>query len=200
MSINYGILIYDEVAELDFVGPFQVFGASVQIIGGGRLFTIAKTKSPVRCNSGLTVIPHYEFNDHPDIDVLLIPGAQDIETTALNEQLIKWVQKTAARSRYVTAVCTGALILQKAGLLQGKKATTHWQFTELLGKDPGVTVLPDMRYVKDGNVITSQGVSAGIDMALWLIGHIHSPDHSRMVKKVLQYEPAPPYMAEVFDA
>ena len=98
---------------------------------------------------------------------------------------------------YLTAVCTGGLILQKAGLLKGRRATTHWQLMDAFENDPEITALPEARYVRDGKIITSQGVSAGMDMALWLVGQIHNPGHARTVRKILQYDPAPPYTAEV---
>ena len=97
----------------------------------------------------------------------------------------------------MTAVCTGALLLQKAGLLKNRKATTHWMLTEALAQDPSIELMADMRYVCDGNIVTSQGISAGIDMSLWLVGQLHSPAHAREVRKLLQYDPAPPYTAEV---
>ena len=87
--------------------------------------------------------------------------------------------------------------LVKAGLLKGRRATTHWQLMDALENDPEITALPDARYVRDGKIVTSQGVSAGMDMALWLVGQIHDPDHARLVRKILQYDPAPPYTAEV---
>ncbi len=120
-----------------------------------------------------------------------------IESALSSDNALEWIRQVADQARYTTAVCTGSLILQKAGLLNGKKATTHWMLIEELRKDSSITVMPDMRYVRDGNIVTSQGVSAGIDMALWLVGELHTPEHAREVRKVLHYDPAPPYMAEV---
>jgi transcriptional regulator GlxA family with amidase domain len=198
MSLKYGVFIYDDAAELDFVGPFQVFGVSKFINGNGdELAIVAENDAPITCTAGLKVIPDYSFASAPQFDVVLVPGSKDVDSAATNAQVLEWINTQVQAARYVAAVCTGTLILQKAGLLAGRKATTHWQMMDTLTNDPQVTELPEMRYVRDGNIITSQGVSAGIDMALWLVGELHSPDHARMVRKVLQYDPAPPYTAEV---
>jgi transcriptional regulator GlxA family with amidase domain len=196
--ITYGIFLFEQVAELDFVGPLQVFSASNNLLKGGRVLTIAQEIKPLRGVGGLQIIPDHSFEDAPPIDVLLLPGTGEINEYALkNDQAIDWVRAQYEKVRYMTSVCTGGLILQKAGLLKGRKATTHWMLMEALVKDKDVSELAEMRYVRDGKIVTSQGVSAGIDMALWLIGEIHSPDHARLVRKILQYDPAPPYAAEV---
>ena len=197
-DLTYGILLYEQVAELDFVGPLQVFAASNAQLGGGRVVTIAQNTAPLHGIGGLRMIPDYSFDDAPELDVLLLPGTAEVDEYALgNERAIDWVREQYDRVRYMTAVCTGGLILQKAGLLKGRRATTHWMLTEALIKDPTIVEMPEMRYVRDGKIVTSQGVSAGIDMALWLVGEIHNPDHARMVRKILQYDPAPPYAAAV---
>ncbi len=196
---TYGLYIYEQVAEQDFVGPQQVFAASRHIAGGNdTIVTIAARPEPLRGASGLRMIPDHTFADAPPLDVLVLPGTADVAGHALSDPgLLDWVRAQAATARWVTAVCTGTLILHAAGLLRGRKATTHWAYAEELGRDPQLTLLPDMRYVRDGNIVTSQGVSAGIDMALWLVGQIHDPDHARAVRRLIQYDPAPPYTAEV---
>lgn len=197
-GLTYGIFIYEQVAELDFVGPQQVFAASNSQLEGGNVVTIAASTEPIRGVGGLQMIPDYSFDDAPKLDVLLLPGTAEVNEYALNnESAIDWVRKQYSDVDYMTAVCTGCLILQKAGLLKGLKATTHWMLIDALKNDPEVTELPEMRYVRDGKIVTSQGVSAGIDMALWLVGEIHTPDHARLVRKILQYDPAPPYTADV---
>lgn len=197
MSLTYGIYIYPEVASLDFVGPYEVFDLSVWLLKSGRVVTIAETEDPITCSNGMEVKPQFTFDTAPDLDVLLVPGANSLEAALNSEKAIDWIRQQADKVQYMTAVCTGSLILQKAGLLAGKKATTHWMLTKALAEDDSITVMPDMRYVRDGNIITSQGVSAGIDMSLWLTGKIHNPAHAREVRKVLHYDPAPPYQAEI---
>ncbi len=197
MSYTYGIYLYQQVAALDFVGPYDVFSLSTYLRGEGQVVTVAESKEPIECASGMTVMPQYDFDDVPDLDVVLVPGANNLEDAMENESVIDWLKQEATTAQFTTAVCTGALILQRAGLLNNKKATTHWQLIEELQKHPTTEVLPEMRYVRDGNIVTAQGISAGIDMALWLVGELHSPAHAREVRKILQYDPAPPYTAEV---
>lgn len=197
-NLTYGIFIYEQVAELDFIGPQQVFAASNSLLQSGRVVTIAQNTEPLTGLGGLRIIPDYSIEDSPELDVLLLPGTAEVNDYALsNDRAIDWVREQYDRVSYMTAVCTGGLILQKAGLLKGRKATTHWMLMDALVNDPEVNELPDMRYVRDGKIVTSQGVSAGIDMALWLVGEIHTPDHACMVRKILQYDPAPPYTADV---
>lgn len=197
MDYTYGIYLYQGVASLDFVGPYEAFDLSRYLLSSGKIVTIAETSAPIVCSNGMQVIPDHTFDSAPALDILLVPGANELEAALSSPAAIDWIRSVADRVMFTTAVCTGSLILQKAGLLHGKKATTHWMLVDELAKDSNTTVLPDMRYVRDGNIITSQGVSAGIDMSLWLLGQLHSPDHARQVRKLLQYDPAPPYLAEV---
>ena len=111
--------------------------------------------------------------------------------------LIDWICKASARCTWVTSVCTGALLLHEAGIARGKRVTTHWGFIPTLRERGDITVLDNARYVRDGNLVTAAGVSAGIDMALWLVGQIHGREHARTVQRLMEYDPAPPYTAEV---
>lgn len=198
MDCIYGIMIYDTVACSDFAGPLDVFYISNQIVGKGRVFTISPRPGIIECGGGLKVEADYTIESAPDLDVLLIPGAENARKGLDGkEPVVEWIRALEKKVTYLTSVCTGALILQAAGVLAGRKATTHWMFTEQLSKDRRIEVLPDMRYVRDGKIVTSQGVTAGIDMALWLIGQIHSPEHARTVQKIIHYNPAPPYTAAV---
>ncbi len=164
---------------------------------GDRVVTIAPQSGPVRCAKGLRVIPDHGFADAPELDVVLVPGGQGTRREVDNPIVIDWLRKTAARARYVTSVCTGSLLLLGAGLADGKRITTHWGFIEMLRERGGATVVDGPRYVRDGNLVTAAGVSAGIDMALWLVGQLYDPTHARNVQRVMQYDPAPPYGADV---
>lgn len=197
MSYTYGIYLYQGVTSLDFVGPYETFDISRFLLNTGKVVTIAESMEPIVCANGMQVLPQYTFETAPKLDVLLVPGANELEAALSSPKAIDWIASVAEEVKYMTAVCTGSLILQKAGLLKDKKATTHWMLVDELKKDTSTTVLADMRYVRDGNVVTSQGVSAGIDMALWLLGQLHTPEHARHVRKGLQYDPAPPYLTEV---
>lgn len=197
MSYTYGIFIYNKVAALDFVGPSEVFSVSNYLLDAGRVVTIAATEAPITCASGMQVIPDYTLANAPRLDVVLVPGTEATDDLLSIGEAVDWLKQRADQVRYMTSVCTGALMLQKAGLLENRKATTHWALVDALAQDPKIELLADMRYVRDGNIVTSQGISAGIDMALWVVGQLHSPAHAREVRKILQYDPAPPYTAEV---
>lgn len=196
-EVTIGILIFDGVEELDFVGPYEVFGALRKATGRGKVVIIAENAGPVSCVNGLRVLPDHGFEDAPKLDVVLVPGGMGTRRELDNPALIDWIRKVGAQCEWVTSVCTGALLLHEAGFAKGKRVTTYWGFVEDLRARGDVTVLEGPRYVRDGNLVTSAGVSAGIDMALWLVGQLHSPEVARQVQRGIQYEPAPPYSAEV---
>lgn len=136
-------------------------------------------------------------DDHPRFDVLLVPGGWGArETEPTNPVLSGWIAKVAAQVDWVASVCTGAFLLHAAGPARGRRVATHWASEDTLEQLGEVTVVRDARYVVDGNLVTSQGVSAGIDMAVWLVGRLHGRDHARAVRRYIQYEPAPPYLAD----
>jgi transcriptional regulator GlxA family with amidase domain len=192
-----GILLFDGVEELDFAGPWEVFQVAIMLEISDRAVTIAEKPGPVRCAKGLSVNPDHTFENAPPLDVILVPGGQGTRTEVDNPVLIAWLKKIAPACTWVASVCTGSLLLHGAGIALGKRITTHWRFVEELRKRGGATVLDGPRYVRDGNLVTAAGVSAGIDMALWLVGQMHSPDLARQVQRRIQYDPAPPYAAEV---
>jgi transcriptional regulator GlxA family with amidase domain len=200
MSIISGILLFDDAEELDFAGPWEVLTATANLVGNGdRVVTVAEEARPIRCNKGLRVIPDHSFADTPPLDVIVVPGGQGTRREVDNPVLIDWLRRVGTGCAWVTSVCTGALLLHEAGFARGKRVTTHWAFVETLRARGDIEVLDDVRYVQDGNVVTSAGVSAGTDMALWLVGQIHSPAIARQVQKYIEYYPAPPYAAETGD-
>ncbi|QKG23059.1 DJ-1/PfpI family protein [Actinomadura verrucosospora] len=195
---TYGLLVFEDAEELDFVGPWEVFTASAILRGeGDRAVLVGERTAPVRCAKGLRVVPDRTFDDHPELDVLLVPGGRGARETQIgNAELTGWIAKTAERADWVASVCTGSFLLHEAGPAKGRRVATHWASEDDLEARGDVTVVREARYVVDGNLVTSQGVSAGIDMALWLVGRIHGRDHARAVRRYIQYEPAPPYMAD----
>jgi transcriptional regulator GlxA family with amidase domain len=194
---TYGLLVFDGAEELDFAGPWEVFTASSMIRDNAdSAVLIAERAEPVQCSKGMRVLPDHTLADHPPLDVLLVPGGFGTRREVSNSAVIEWIKKTAAEVAWVTSVCTGALLLHEAGPARGRRVATHHAFEDTLRARGEITVVGDARYVVDGNLVTSQGVSAGIDMALWLIGRIHGRDHSRFVRRKIQYEPAPPYLAD----
>jgi transcriptional regulator GlxA family with amidase domain len=194
--LTVGMLIFDDVEELDFVGPWEVFAGLYSTTREGRVVTISPNGGTVRCAKGLRVTADHSFADAPALDVVLVPGGQGTRREVGNPVVIDWLRKVGERCQWVTSVCTGALLLHEAGFAKGKRVTTHWAFVEQLRARGDVTVLDGPRYVRDGNLVTAAGVSAGIDMALWLVGQLHSPEVARRVQRYIQYDPAPPYAAE----
>lgn len=197
--MKFGVLIFPDAEELDFVGPWEVFTSSVMVrnngkVPDGEVFTIAETLEPVRCAKGMRVVPDYTLDNAPDFDVLLVPGGMGTRKEVKNEKLMDWIRGRAEGLTWATSVCTGSLLLAEAGPAAGKRVTTHWGFIEGLREHgKAAEVLDDQRFVVDGNVVTAAGVSAGIDMALWLIGEIWDPDHARTTQHYIEYHPEPPY-------
>jgi len=176
---NVGILIFDGVEVLDFAGPFEVFSRTRLKPGVEsrrseesapfQVFTVAKARAPVSATGGLQVIPHHAFDDAPRIDLLVVPGGIGTRTLLHDAETLGWIRRTAAEARKVTSVCTGSLLFAKAGLLEGRRATTHWGALDLLDSlDAGVKVERELRVVDDG-IISSAGVASGIDMAFYVV-------------------------------
>jgi transcriptional regulator GlxA family with amidase domain len=204
MTLSIGILVFDDVEELDFVGPWEVFtmGNEMARRAGKPLphdvFLVAEGEGAIRCAKGLRVLPDKTTARCTALDVLLVPGGQGTRREVDNAGLLAWIAAAAAQAEWVTSVCTGALLLTAAGPARGRRVTTHWGFIEALrARGEAKEVLERYRYVRDGNVVTAAGVSAGIDMALWLTGEWHGPDFARLVQRGMEYDPAPPYAALV---
>lgn len=170
-----GIFIFDEVEVLDFAGPFEVFSRTRLVPGAQSrrsdesapftVFTVAQAAAPITATGGLQVIPAYTWDTAPSIDVLVIPGGFGTRPLLDHTATIEWIQRAAGHAEHVTSICTGALLLAKAGLLRGRRATTHWAAHDLLQTlDPSVSVIREARVVRD-TIFSSAGVSAGIDMA-----------------------------------
>jgi transcriptional regulator GlxA family with amidase domain len=192
-STKIAIGIWNGVEELDFVGPYEVLTAWANAANGRnvRVLTVAEEADVVRCAHGLQVVPDTTWTDVGDIDVVLLPGG-GTRPQAEDERVLQRLRKLAEEDTLMTSVCTGALVLAAAGLLDGRPATTHWGSIDSLRAYPEVDVLPDERFVDSGSVITAQGVSAGIDMALHLVARLDSVDRAREVRRYIQYDPKPP--------
>lgn len=196
---HIGILVFDDVEELDFVGPWEVFATAANKAEATgqpvyRPLLIAENKGLRRCAKALRVLPDTDIASAPPLAILLIPGGQGTRREVNNPPLLNWIAKTAATAEWVTSVCTGALLLCAAGPARGKTVTTHWAFVEALkARGEAKAVRDDCRFVQDGNLVSAAGVSAGIDMALWLVGQLYTPDFARQVQRAIQYAPQPPY-------
>jgi transcriptional regulator GlxA family with amidase domain len=194
---TYGLLIFDGAEELDFAGPWEVFTTSSRLRqDADTVLLLAERPGAVRCAKGMRVLPDHTLDGHPPLDVLLVPGGEGTRREVANPVITGWIAETAARAAWTASVCTGALLLHEAGPARGRNVATHHAFEDALQARGDVTVIRDARYVVDGSLVTSQGVSAGIDMALWLAGRLHGRDHARAVRRYIQYEPAPPYLAD----
>jgi transcriptional regulator GlxA family with amidase domain len=199
-----GILLFDGVEELDFVGPYEVFTMTNEVFGRAgetrphAIALLAEREAPIVCAKGMQVMPHATIAQNESLDILLMPGGQGTRREVENTALLNWIARISADAQWVTSVCTGALLLAAAGPARGKRVTTHWAFAETLRARGEVgEVLEGVRYVRDGNLVTAAGVSAGIDMALWLVGQLHGATVARQVQRAMEYDPAPPYAAEV---
>ena len=189
--MNIGVYVYELAEELDWAGPWEVLSAWARKWpdDGANVFTIADSAGPVTCAKGLRVLGDHTWESAPDVDVIVVPGGDERGPTgdaALHERL----RAIGRRGGLVTSVCTGAFVLQAAGALDGRPATTHWGAVERL-RALGVEVR-DERFVDAGEVITAAGVSAGIDMALHLVARLHSVERAREVRRYIQYDPEPP--------
>jgi transcriptional regulator GlxA family with amidase domain len=191
--LNIAIFLFDGAEELDWAGPWEVLSAWARRWpdDGVTAFTVAEsTDRPVACAKGLRVLADHTWADAPPVDVLLVPGGDTRAVTA-DERVLARVRDLASADKLVTSVCTGAFVLQAAGLLEGRPATTHWGSIDGL-RDLGVDVRPDDRFVDAGAVVTAAGVSAGIDMALHLVARLHSRERAQEVRRYIQYDPEPP--------
>lgn len=198
--MNIAILTFDGAEELDFVGPWEVFTMSNEVFvyqdkdKPDHVFLVSETGGAISCAKGMRVENDFSLSSAPEIDVLVIPGGRGTRREVDNDGLLQWIADQAEGCTWVTSVCTGAMLLTAAGPAKGKRVTTHWGFVETLrDRNEAAEVLADARYVQDGNIVTAAGVSAGIDMALWLVGQIHGEDHARAVQRGMEYDPEPPY-------
>jgi transcriptional regulator GlxA family with amidase domain len=194
MTQRLGILLFDDVEELDAVGPWEVLAAWAKHFSDeAEVSCLSRDGKPVRAAKGLTIAAHHSFSDAPAYDVLLHPGGMGTRGLMRDEDHLEWVRKQRATVPLMTSVCTGSLVYAAAGLLRERPATTHWAALELLAEtDPTIEVRSDERYVDDGDVITSAGVSAGIDMALHIVRRLAGEERARQVRRGIQYDPQPP--------
>ena len=184
---NVVFVLFDNVTQLDFTGPAQFLCR----MPGAKVHVAAANLSPVMTDVGFAIMPTVTFDDCPQADLLCVPGGLGVAPALSDARLIDFVAQQASGAQWITSVCTGAFILGKAGLLQGKRATTHWGYASLL---PMVgAVHEEARTVFDGNIVTAGGVTSGIDFALSIIAHLHGDDVARSLQLNFEYDPAPPF-------
>lgn len=185
--MKFAFVIYDEFTLLDLAGPIDVFRAWP----GAEPYFVALRDGPVRSDSGVVISPTASIDRLRDPDVIVIGGSDRPDLFGADEQLTRWLRETGPSATWVTSVCTGAFALARAGLLQGKRATTHWAFREELAL-LGVDVVGD-RVVFDEQIVTAAGVSSGIDMALTLLGREMGDTVAQMSQLAIEYDPQPPH-------
>ncbi|WP_426130399.1 DJ-1/PfpI family protein [Pararhizobium sp. PWRC1-1] len=187
MPLCFGILAFPEVQQLDLTGPYEVFASAKET----EVHLIWKDRKPFLSSTHLSLTPTTTFADCPPLDVLCIPGGIGVNALLRDETVLEFVREQAMTARYVTSVCTGALVLGAAGLLKGRRATTHWNAHAFLAR---FGALPTQgRVVKDGNLITAGGVTSGIDFGLAVIAELLGQTEAETIQLSLEYAPWPPF-------
>lgn len=192
--LRVGLFCFDGTEELDLVGPWEVLTAWAAVSPlRPQVLTFSADGAPVRCAKGLRLVPDTSAEQIGSLHVLVYPGGAGTRPLCIDHEHLAWLRAQRSTTPVIASVCTGALVLAAAGLLAGRPATTHWAaFDELAALDGSVLADRDARFVDDGDVITSAGVSAGIDMALHLVARLEDVATARAVRREIQYDPAPP--------
>ena len=187
MRFQIGLLLFPNLTQLDMTGPYEVFTK----FPDSDVHLVWKTLDPVKAGGGMELLPGMTFEDCPQLDLICVPGGAGMNALLNDEETLDFVRRQAAGARYVTSVCTGSLVLGAAGLLKGKRATSHWMSHAMLaafGCEPVAE-----RVVVDGNVITGGGVTAGIDFALTVAGEVLGAEAARKIQLGMEYDPQPPF-------
>ena len=193
--MNVGIYIYNEVEVLDFAGPYEVFTTAARVrakqepnaVKLFEVFLIAEREGEVHARANFQVKPHYTIQNHPEVDVLVVPGG--VHTAELEKpRVIEWIAGLAPKTNLTASVCTGAFLLAKAGILQDKSCTTHWEdIFDLRAMFPALDVKEDVAWVDNGRIVTSAGISAGIEMALHLVAKLAGKELAVKTARQMQY-------------
>jgi cyclohexyl-isocyanide hydratase len=187
MTFHIGLLLFPNVTQLDMTGPYEVFTK----FPDAKVHLVWKSLNPVSAGGGMQIVPTVTFANCPPIDLICVPGGSGVNSLLNDADVLDFVKRQAKDARYVTSVCSGALVLGAAGLLQGKRATTHWMSREMLPAF-GATPVAE-RVVIDGNLITGGGVTAGIDFALVLAAQAFGDDVAKSIQLSIEYDPHPPF-------
>ena len=191
MPRTIGILLFDGAEEMDFVGPWEVFTAALSGMPGDRVVTIAERSRPITCEKGMRVIPDLTYGEAAEVDVVLVPGGSGARREIANAATTNWLRNAAAKCTWMTSVCTGAFLLVGAGLVHGRRITTHHDFIHDLRAMGGSEVVEGVRFVRDGNLVTTAGVMSGIEMSLWLVERLYGADRAAEARAYLAYDYPP---------
>lgn len=187
MSLAIGILVFPRVQQLDLTGPYEVFASAPDT----KVHLVWKELNPLTSATGLSLTPTMTFANCPQLDVICVPGGGGVNALLRDEETLGFIRKQAANARFITSVCTGSMVIGAAGLLKGKRATTHWNamdFLPFFGAEP-----VEERVVQDGNIITAGGVTSGIDFGLTVLAQLIGRTEAEIVQLSLEYAPAPPF-------
>jgi len=189
--MNIGIYIYDNAEVLDFSGPFEVFSTAARFLKEKdkfNVFLIAETNQAIKARGGFTVYPNHSFADCPKLDTLIVVGG--VHTKELKKDtVIDWIKVQSKEVELIASVCTGAFLLAKAKVIKKHNVTTHWEDIPSLQKDfPKLNVIENKRWVDEGNIVTSGGISAGIDMSLHLVSRLHSLELAQKTAKQMEFD------------
>jgi len=190
-----GILIFDDVEVLDFCGPFEVFSTARPVgehSDASQIFTvltIAGQDKIITCRGGLLVKPHATIDHHPPLDILVVPGGQGTRRERHNQRILDWISQQDQHKNLTMSVCTGAFLLAERGLLDNHRATTHWNSIEWMRNTyPTINILADIRVVDEGHIITSAGISAGIDMSLYVVSRLYGFETAQWTARRMEYD------------
>lgn len=185
-----GVVLFDGVEDLDFVGPLEVWGMASRLVNGAlEVTTVAASHEPITTSFGLVVTPGFAFADVPPLDILVVPGGSGAWANLENAELLAWLQRTAASSEITSSVCSGAVLLAAAGVLRQQPATTHWNaMSRMRERYPDVELREGVRWVDEGGVVTSAGVSAGIEMSLHLVERLFGVETGLLTARWLEYQ------------
>lgn len=188
-ALSFGLLLFPDVTQLDLTGPYEVLAR----VPGSQPHLLWKTLDPVRSDTGLTILPTTTLAEAPPLDLILVPGGGGINALLTDSEILDFLKERAASTRHLAGICTGSLVLGAAGLLEGKRAGTHWASRDFLAAF-GATLVAE-RVVVDGSLFTGGGVTAGIDVALRIVGDLFGEDAAKLIQLSIEYDPQPPFNA-----
>ena len=186
-ALRIGMLLFPRLTQLDLTGPFEVFSRLPE----AQVLLLWKTLEPVEADSGLRLMPNATLAGCPPLDIVCVPGGPGVNAMMEDAEVLGWLRRQAAQARYVSSVCTGSLVLAAAGLLRGRRATSHWGAHDLLAHFGAIPT--QGRVVSDGNMFTGGGVTAGIDFALTMAAELAGPRMAQVIQLQIEYAPAPPF-------
>lgn len=187
---NVGIFLFNDVELLDFAGPYEVFSVTSELKDYNlfKVFTVTQNGQDIKSVNGLRILPDFSFENHPDIDILIIPGGVGTKSEMLKEDVLEWIKRNHSNSKITMSVCSGARLLGKLGLLDDLKCTTHHEVIEHLEEiAPKTIICRDKRFIDNGKILTSAGISAGIDLSLYIVEKLYGVDVANKTRIYMEY-------------